>query len=70
MFPADALSRALVLETGDDSLQEEVETLSVERLREYREAQEQDSVCCQLRQYCMTEWLRKKFISPENCSIL
>ena len=76
MFTADALSRAPVPETIEDSLQEEVEDFveaitqrclpaTPQRLGEYRKAQEQDAVCEQVRQYCMTEWPQKKFISSE-----
>ena len=76
LFTADALSRAPVPETIEDPLQEEVEDFveaitqrclpaTPQRLGEYRKAQEQDAVCEQLRQYCMTEWPQKKFISSE-----
>lgn len=67
MFTADALSRAPVPETIADPLQEEVESFveavmqtslpaTPQRLEEYRKAQEQDALCTQVCQYCMTEW--------------
>ena len=72
LFTADTLSRAPVPETGGDSLEEEVDRFvegvssslpaTPKRLGEYREAQEQDPVCCQVRQYCTTGWPQKKFI--------
>ena len=67
LYTADALSRAPVPETGDRSLEEEVETFvdsiteltlpaTKQRLNVYRQAQERDPVCAQVREYCSTEW--------------
>ena len=38
---------------------------SKERLDEYRQAQKDDPVCTQVREYCSKQWPSKKFVSAE-----
>ena len=76
LHTADALSRAPVTGTADESLQEEVETfvnsvtehslpITEQRLETYRLAQEQDPVCQQVIEHCRTGWPRKGLVRPE-----
>ena len=72
LFTADALSRDPIPEYEPSTLQKEIEvfvnsltkTLSAseQRLEMYRQAQEQDEVCTQLREYCRMGWPRKQLI--------
>ena len=74
LYTADALSRAPMAETEKDPLDVEafVENItqfimpaSKERLDEYRQAQKDDPVCTQVREYCLKQWPSKKFVSAE-----
>lgn len=73
---ADTLSRAPTTEQGDEdvALEEEVEAFAAavveslpatqQRLKMYREAQEVDPVCIQLKHYCSHDWPKKAATSP------
>ena len=74
LYAADALSRAPMPETGEDPLEVEgfVESItqfalpaSKQRLDIYRQAQKDDPVCAQVREYSTKHWPAKKFISAD-----
>ena len=73
LYTADALSRDPTPEQEPTTLQKEVEVFvnsltktlpaSEQRLEMYRQAQEQDEVCIQVREYCLMGWPKKQLIS-------
>ena len=77
LYTADTLSRAPVagMESEEKSLQEEVEMFvdavqsslpaTKQRLDAYKQAQEQDSVCLQLMQYCQQGWPQKDLVRQD-----
>ena len=76
LYVADTLSRDPIPSQNPDPLQEEVETFAnsvtklslpatKERLETYRQSQEQDPVCSQVREFCKSGWPEKQLISQE-----
>jgi hypothetical protein len=76
LYIADKLSRDPAPNQEPDSLQEEVETFvnsitklslpaTEQRLEIYRQSQEQDPVCTQVREFCRTGWPNKLHIPQE-----
>jgi transposase InsO family protein len=76
LYTADTLSRDPAPNQEPDSLQEEVETFvnsitklslpaTEQRLEIYRQSQEQDPVCTQVREFCRTGWPNKQHVPQE-----
>ena len=71
LYTADTLSRDTIPELESDPLEEEVESYvgavtqfcipaTPQRLQEYRQAQEEDPDCVQVKEYCQNGWPEKK----------
>ena len=73
LYTADTLSRDPMMKQDQGNFEKEVETfvdavidlslpVTPQRLQIYREAQEKDEVCVQVREYCKIGWPNKSFI--------
>ena len=73
LYTADTLSRA-PLHTVDHNLEEKAELFALstvqglpaspQRLQKYKTAQEEDPVCCQIANFCQSEWPDKEQLNP------